>query len=122
MHLCNQLKAHVAIFAEADPTVAKHIEVYGKLATPQSVSNDTARDLRKAGKELADVLEDDAQEAIEHLAETIEAGKPPSKYAMAVLTHWLTQIGLYLDKAKKGEARFAWLVSLLKRIWDVWSG
>jgi hypothetical protein len=122
LHLCNQLKAHVSLFAESDPEVTKHIETYGELAKPRSVSNDTADDLRNAAGALEDVLEKDAQEAIEQLADTIEAGKPPSKFEMAVLTHWLTQIGLYLDKAKKGEARFAWLVSLLKRLWDVWSG
>ena len=120
--LNNQLKAHTALFAEADPEIAKHINIYGLLSPPNALDAETTRDLQAAGEQLEDVLEADAQSAVEQYAAAVEPGKPPSKFSLAVLTHWLTQIGLHLDKAKKGEARFAWLVSLLKRLWDAWPG
>ena len=117
-----RLVHHVDELARANDRVAEKVAGYDGLPQPTAPTKETIAELIEATSRFEDNLDPELKEAFIALAETLKAGQEPPKGVLAVLTNWWTTVGMYLDGAKKDEARVSWLVKMILKLWDLWPG
>lgn len=114
--LSNQCRAHVMQFAELDAKAKEHLESFSALPEVSPLSSDVVEQLRDVPGKVEPVVTEAVEDVISDIAENTVPGQPPSKFGIWYLGQMLSQIWIWLEKAKKHSALAAWILDLLGKI------
>ena len=65
---------------------------------------------------VAPLVDQELLKRIREVSDIVAMDEKPSKSARATLVHWVTTITIWMDRAKKTDARVKWLVDLVDRL------
>ncbi len=90
------------------------------LSVPEPLTQADRDQASRVPDELVDLLDAEAEGALRDAAETIASEADPSKSVRARFTQWVTTVSIWIDLAKKGDARAQWLASVVERLARWW--
>jgi hypothetical protein len=122
IHLQNALYAVVEEICEIDEEAKQRCARLASLQPARSITPEDRRLVPEIAEAIADELDPEARAIVKADVEAIVNAPEPPKSARARFSNWMTTISVWLDRAKKAEARTEWLAKAVRKLWEWWSG
>ncbi len=114
INLQNALYATTEEICEQSEAARKRCARLAGLARPSPPTRQDRADAPEIAEAVASAADEEAQAVIRGDAQIIAEGEIVPKWVRARFTNYVTTIVLWLDRAKKGDARVAWLVKRMR--------